>query len=301
MIISCPACKTRYVVPDTAIGAEGRRVRCAQCKHSWFQEGPALELADAAPAAPSVQQEAPAPEAPPAAPPPPAAPAPQAAAAPASGEDAPGIARGQDDAVAAGPAVGQVRAEPPEPRISRSESDIIESMGRRDAASGLEAPGLAREDFSQFDHQPPFRPRRNPAKRLTMYAVAAALVMAGIFGAVSYWGLPDWLPGGDRTFGQHEPDLEIEFNPEDQERRTLPSGTELFIAKGAVVNTGTETREIPPMIIVLRDAHDRNIYSIEVKPPADTIRPGERITFNKAETDVPRAAVAAEIGWKPTQ
>ena len=48
MIIQCPACATRYVVPDTAIGVEGRTVRCAKCRHSWFQDGPELELTETA-------------------------------------------------------------------------------------------------------------------------------------------------------------------------------------------------------------------------------------------------------------
>lgn len=46
MILICPNCKTRYAVPDSAIGMGGQTVRCKKCKHEWFVEAPENEFDD---------------------------------------------------------------------------------------------------------------------------------------------------------------------------------------------------------------------------------------------------------------
>lgn len=40
MIISCPACSTRYLVDPRALGTGGRVVRCANCSNTWHETPP---------------------------------------------------------------------------------------------------------------------------------------------------------------------------------------------------------------------------------------------------------------------
>src|SRR3546814_11342182 len=41
MILTCPACATRYLTDPALLGATGRVGRCAKCQHSWLQVPPA--------------------------------------------------------------------------------------------------------------------------------------------------------------------------------------------------------------------------------------------------------------------
>ena len=155
------------------------------------------------------------------------------------------------------------------------------------------------EGPSPFAHEPPFRPRRNPARLWTLAAVLFALTVGGLIAAGSWFGLPDWLAVVPRTFRTGHPDLQFSFPPARQDRRTLPNGTEYFGASGTVTNVGKDVREVPPILIVLRDARNKVVYTWTVIPPRDVLKPGESETINEAVTDVPKTAKYAEIGWKP--
>ena len=244
MIIACPACATRYVVPDSAIGVDGRTVRCAKCRHSWFQSGPELP---------------------------------------------------ENPAPAVPPPAGEPAADPP--------PTSVPALAEEQRPQRIYADDDVATDFddapSSFEHAPPFRPRRNLLKLYTIAAIVFALVAFAAIGAVAWNGLPDWAPLSRQTFAEAQPDLVLEFPPNRQDRRTLPNGTEFFGTSGKVTNVGKERRAVPPILIVLRDSHNRIVYSLDVIPPKRQLAPGESVTINEAVTDVPRSAKVAEIGWKP--
>jgi predicted Zn finger-like uncharacterized protein len=270
MIISCPACNTRYVVPDSAIGAEGRTVRCAKCRHSWFQEGPSL---------------APRPDPSPASvvPPPPVAqpavaqadPAPQAAPA------APAVAAAEEAEAPIPPPPAGV----PEEAVPQSASSY------RDSRYG--------EDYSSFAHEPPFRARRNPAKMWTLAAVIFAVVSLSAVAATAWYGLPAWMPFARPLFAESLPDLKIDF-PKDQQRpRLLADNSTFFEVNGTVTNNSEVPRSVPAILAVLRDSRGRIAYTAEIRPPKRVLAPGETMSINEALHPVPKGVVKADYGWKP--
>jgi hypothetical protein len=161
-----------------------------------------------------------------------------------------------------------------------------------------ESGGYADEP-SSFAYEPPFRPRRNRAKMWMIAAVLFALVAIGAIAAVAWYGLPNWVPLSRNTFAEARPDLVHDIPPNRQDRRTLPNGAEFFGASGTITNIGKVRRSVPLLLIVLRDARDRIVYSWEVVPAKRQLAPGESVTVNEAITDVPKSARVAEIGWKP--
>ncbi|GGD72112.1 zinc-ribbon domain-containing protein [Croceicoccus mobilis] len=292
MQIACPACHTRYSVPDTAIGAKGRTVRCAKCRHSWYQAGSEEAIEAEGPPPVDTPEDAPAP---------PADPAPMAEGWDEQPEaEEPTVTTEVEDAPSGfSPREGvtqqdEVFGERPSP-ATYEEVVIEETIVTETVAEPYEEPEPVDAEYEDLD-----TPRRGAGRIVVICLVLLVLAAAGIYGAVRYFGAPDWLPVGQTTFGAPSESLVLDFSRDDFDHKDLPNGRQLVATSGTITNTGTKIERVPPILVVLRDSQDRIVYSWEIDPPKSELGPGESVKVSEMVTDVPRSAQDITIGWKPS-
>jgi predicted Zn finger-like uncharacterized protein len=295
MLLVCPSCRTRYAVPDNAVGVDGRQVRCANCKHSWFQAAVAPQVAPAPAAVEPVDtQSAPPAEAtPPAQAVPPAAPVGEPTPAPIPQPPPPPPPFVAPSAVDTERANDADATEPAFPTFA----DMRAGPAKGDAA--FAEPSVPRGGLlddapapSHFAHEPPFKARRNLSKIWMMAAVALAILVAAIGGATSYFG----MPGIGLSSAAAEPDLTIVLN-DNLELNEREDGTPYFIASGSIVNPTAVEQNVPEMLVTLKDASGRSVYSWKMKAKTRALGPGEKVDFSEARLDVPLAAKEISVGW----
>jgi len=287
MILICPECATRYLVPDSSIGPTGRQVRCASCKHSWFQEGVLPERP-----APPVSAPAAAPE--------PVPPSVEQRVARAPLPPPP------SDPYAAQP---EPAVQAPQPVVDATPADVtpVEDVALMEAAATetpvateTEAPVAAAEySYEEPDthYWPDARPRRNKAKRWTLVVTLYFLLVTAAGGALWYFGPPNWLVNLGLAPAGGETGLVItEIN---HSRRNV-SNQLVYSFTAIIVNKSNQDLAVPPIFVELRDAQRKLVYSWKTRADKAQLAPGETARISETRLDIPRSAQDLDINFSPS-
>ncbi|MBY9065024.1 zinc-ribbon domain-containing protein [Sphingomonas yunnanensis] len=262
MIIECPECRARYQVPDGTVGATGRTVRCANCRHSWYQEPrdePLVDEFEEEEEAPAARAPAPAPYSPePAAAPVPRVPEPIATTPPAPAPEPPPLI-----------APALVEADP--------------------------EPSAVAAGYDAFAHRPPFRPERNTARMRTIASLAAGLLMLAAVAVILWTTAPGLAQQVGLSIGPAELPLRIVDHP--IERRKMANGSELFAVSGQITNPSPTRQRVPDIRADLRDAQGKIVFSWTITPQQRTLLPNGALDFNSAQVDVPATSKRLDLSF----
>ncbi len=264
MLIVCPACASRYEIAEAKIGAGGRKVRCASCQNTWQIDAPQ----------PSQAPEAELPEA--------------------------GLPEAEPPDFPAAPSADETAAELAEELRRAAEIDGNVPALAEGAAPALQRRRAGLKDIGQGIGQGISKGLGLKASpRLPGAAGALLLVGLAVLG-FGFWqrdlvvrGLPQFaalyeklgLPVNIRGLAFSA--VESEF-VQDQRGRFL-------VVEGDVTNVTKSLTKMPPILVMVKDADGKVLYSWTAEPPRPTLEPAELVHFRARLASPPENGRSVQV------
>jgi len=268
MLITCPNCGTNFSIPDSALGASGRKLKCAKCDHKWFQaplvavdeDGTDLDLSG------------------------PSFPAPSPAPPPAA------------ESVRREP---RFDAAPPPPLGQPDDTDLTDlDMDSPPVPhfGGRLPPERNDDDLSSqtlLDDAPQpipdvFSTAPSDGKKGTgfLWVLLVLLVLGALGGAGYYFQdmLVDMVPEAGDLLAQvglrHEkPGAGLELRKAGTPERFVHNDTDVLVVRGIIANVTDRVRPVPTMKLVLMDKNKQPVQEKLSQPPVSALDPQGTASF----------------------
>ena len=291
MLIVCPSCATSYQIDTASVGAQGRMVRCARCRATWFASAPRAEdTVDAF--VDGIIAEAEAEQPPPPKPAAPRAPLRSVASEDDVGREAEPAPEPFQNVDVAAQAVVAAAAEPP-PVLDDSPSLVppIDHMPIPEPVAQPEPDPVDSESFIarrrrlQSKRQKSRRTSRWTAVVLVLFAFNVAVIgarnevvrylpqTASLFAAVG-------LPVNLRQLDFEDVHISREAN----------NGVTVLLVDGKIVSKAKKPLEVPRLRFAARNASGQEVYTWTAKPDRSILPAGESMEFHTSLAKPPADA-----------
>lgn len=290
MLIVCPSCATSYMIDPASVGANGRAVRCARCRSTWFVNPgksagtPSVSafvsgvIAEAEAEATSGKIESGKIESPPVfdaapntAPEPPADEPPSLAPEPDATFDPPSAESSFEDA--APPVFAHDAAEPP----TITDAPPLVPPDDHEAAA---AEHDERADYAA--RRARMRAKRQKDRRNARW-VALVLLLLGVNIAIiaGRHQIVRYLPQTASLFASiglpvNLRNLEFEGIKISKETQ---DGVSILIIEGKIVNTVGTATDVPRLRFAARNASGQEVYTWSMQPTRSILGPGDSLPF----------------------